>query len=377
MNLQNINPSSSPEVQINENFAALDWATVYGKNAVSTGGLTWGYFGGRWGGFPVASGTLTLADNATNYLVVLVTDGALSASTSSTNWDDTTNYRRAFKLTTAGGVVMAATVEDHRNGPLGLLTGPPGPTGATGATGATGPTGPTGPTGEAGATGATGAAGTNGASAYALAVTAGFSGDEAAWRASLVGATGATGATGAEGPTGPTGPTGATGTTGAQGAAGADGTGTGDVVGPSSAVDGRIALFDSTTGKLIKDGGVALAGLAGSNNIGYLDIPQNSQSANYTTVLADAGKHLLHPSADTTARTFTIDANATAAYPVGTAITFVNQDGGGVITIAITSDTMRLAGAGTTGSRSLAANGIATALKLASTEWIISGTGLT
>lgn len=105
-------------------------------------------------------------------------------------------------------------------------------------------------------------------------------------------------------------------------------------------------------------------------------IAQNSQSTAYTTVLTDGGKHLLHPSADTTARTFTIAANASVAYPIGTAITFVNQNGGGVITIAIASDTMRLAGAGTTGNRTLAANGIATALKLASTEWIISGTGL-
>lgn len=35
------------------------------------------------------------------------------------------------------------------------------------------------------------------------------------------------------------------------------GPGTGDVVGPSSAVDGNIACFDGTTGKLIKDCGVA------------------------------------------------------------------------------------------------------------------------
>ena len=48
----------------------------------------------------------------------------------------------------------------------------------------------------------------------------------------------------------------------------------------------------------------------------------------------------------------------------------------GEVTIAITSDTMRLAGVGTTGSRTLAANGIATAIKLTSTEWIISGSGL-
>lgn len=106
-------------------------------------------------------------------------------------------------------------------------------------------------------------------------------------------------------------------------------------------------------------------------------IPQNSQSAAYTLVLTDQGKHIFHPSADTTARIWTIPANSSVAFPIGTAITFVNQNAAGVITIAITSDTMRLAGAGTTGSRTLAANGIATALKVTSTEWIISGTGLT
>ena len=69
--------------------------------------------------------------------------------------------------------------------------------------------------------------------------------------------------------------------------------------------------------------------------------------------------------------------NASVAFVIGTTITFINQNAGGTITIAITSDTMRLAGAGTTGSRSLAANGIATAVKVTSTEWLISGTGLT
>lgn len=108
-----------------------------------------------------------------------------------------------------------------------------------------------------------------------------------------------------------------------------------------------------------------------------IGIPQNSQSAAYTLVLSDANKHILHPSADTTARVFTIPANSSVAFPIGTAVSFVNQNAAGVITIAITTDTMRLAGAGTTGSRTLAANGIATALKITSTEWIISGTGLT
>ena len=115
----------------------------------------------------------------------------------------------------------------------------------------------------------------------------------------------------------------------------------------------------------------------GTVGVGFLSIPQNSQSAAYTLVLSDAGKHILHPSADTTVRTFTIPANGSVAFPVGTAITFINQDSAGELTIAITTDTMRLAGDGTTGSRTLAANGIATCVKITSTEWIISGAGLT
>ena len=113
------------------------------------------------------------------------------------------------------------------------------------------------------------------------------------------------------------------------------------------------------------------------NNAGTKGIPLTSKSANSTFALGDAGGGFLHPSADTTARTYTIDANATVPFPLNTPLTIVNQNGAGVITIAITTDTMRLAGAGTTGSRTLAANGIATAVKLTSTEWIISGIGLT
>ena len=105
-----------------------------------------------------------------------------------------------------------------------------------------------------------------------------------------------------------------------------------------------------------------------------LPIAQLSKSTAYTTVLADAGRHILHPTADNNPRTFTIDSNANVVYPIGTAITFVNQIN--TVTIAITSDTMLLAGTASTGSRTLAAGGIATALKIATTYWIISGTGI-
>jgi len=114
----------------------------------------------------------------------------------------------------------------------------------------------------------------------------------------------------------------------------------------------------------------------GTNEVGFKNIPQNSQSAAYTLVLADAGKHIFHPSGDANARTYTIPANSSVAYPIGTALTFINMTSQ-VVTIAITTDTMYLSSAGTTGSRSLAQYGSATAIKMTSTTWLISGSGLT
>jgi hypothetical protein len=110
--------------------------------------------------------------------------------------------------------------------------------------------------------------------------------------------------------------------------------------------------------------------------LGYINAPINSQSAAYTTVAGDSGKIIFHPSTDANARTFTIDSNANVAYPTGTVLTFINMTSQ-VVTIAITTDTMYLAGAGSTGSRSLAQYGVATAVKMTSTTWLISGTGLT
>lgn len=116
--------------------------------------------------------------------------------------------------------------------------------------------------------------------------------------------------------------------------------------------------------------------LTDSTTLGYVNAPVNEQSAAYTAVAADTGKIIFHPSTDANARTFTIPANSSVAYATGTVLTFINMTSQ-VVTIAITTDTMYLAGSGTTGSRSLAQYGIATAVKMTSTTWIISGNGLT
>jgi hypothetical protein len=114
----------------------------------------------------------------------------------------------------------------------------------------------------------------------------------------------------------------------------------------------------------------------GTDAVGFRNIPISSKSAAYTTVLADSGKVIFHPSTDANARTFTIDSNANVPYPLGTAITFINMTSQ-VVTIAITTDTMYLSSTGLTGSRSLAQYGSATAIKMTSTTWLISGSGLT
>lgn len=114
----------------------------------------------------------------------------------------------------------------------------------------------------------------------------------------------------------------------------------------------------------------------GTDAVGFRNIPQNSQSANYTLVLTDSGKHIFHPVGDNNARTFTIPANSSVAYAIGTALTFINMAVANV-TIAITTDTLVLSSAGTTGSRTLATNGSATCIKITSTSWLISGSGLT
>jgi hypothetical protein len=120
-------------------------------------------------------------------------------------------------------------------------------------------------------------------------------------------------------------------------------------------------------------GTVANAAAASSaGSLGYVGMPQNSQSGAYTLVAGDAGKHIYYT---VTGQTATIPANGTVAYQIGTTITFITAPSVS-LSIAITTDTMRLANTATTGTRTLAANGIATAIKVTSTAWIISGNGL-
>jgi hypothetical protein len=116
----------------------------------------------------------------------------------------------------------------------------------------------------------------------------------------------------------------------------------------------------------------------GTDAVGYLNIPQNVQTGSYTLTLADSGDHIYRGSGS--AATWTIPAASSVAFPIGTAITFINLSATAV-SIAITTDTMYLSSAGTTGTRTLAQYGSATAIKISGLSssgiWLISGSGLT
>jgi hypothetical protein len=144
----------------------------------------------------------------------------------------------------------------------------------------------------------------------------------------------------------------------------------------------RIKDIGITSGKLASN--LTLAGTVtgnptagtvstGTSGFGYMGLPQNATTTGAYTVLAtDAGKHIY----STATRTITIPANTATAMPVGSTLVFI-AGSGATVTIAITTDTMYLAGPGTTGSRTLAAFGMSTAVKITATSWIISGNGLT
>ena len=107
-------------------------------------------------------------------------------------------------------------------------------------------------------------------------------------------------------------------------------------------------------------------------SVGYIGMPQNSKSANYELIIGDMGKHVYV----TANSTVTVPAYTSVDFPIGTTIAVVAGIGA-TVSIAITTDTMNLAGSGTTGTRTLAPFGMATLVKVAQSTWFISGLGLT
>jgi hypothetical protein len=117
------------------------------------------------------------------------------------------------------------------------------------------------------------------------------------------------------------------------------------------------------------------SGSIAATSIGFRGAPQNSVTANYGLLLSDNGKQIMVTTAAPVI--ITIPANSAAAFPIGATIVIYNNSLAVSQTIAITTDTLRQAGTTNTGSRTLANYGVATLLKVNTTEWVITGAGLT
>ncbi len=92
----------------------------------------------------------------------------------------------------------------------------------------------------------------------------------------------------------------------------------------------------------------------------------NTQDGDYTFLITDKGK-TIYKAAGGAGETYTIPANASVAYKVGTWIA-IDNDGGGDLTIAITTDTLEGTD-GATGSRTLGDDQKALIQKVTSTKW--------
>lgn len=125
--------------------------------------------------------------------------------------------------------------------------------------------------------------------------------------------------------------------------------------------------YNSATFPLVVSSTGVVTSSSLADAVGYKGVPQNSQTATYTLALADMGKHI-----SITTGGVVIPANASVAFPIGSAVTIFNNSGSNQ-TISITTDTLRQAGTANTGSRTLAQYGVATVLKVTSTVWVITG----
>lgn len=112
-NIDAINVSqASKEVTANAFFDAASQAATYGRRASASSGLTWGYYGGNVvkadaSMAQIANGTLTLAASATSYIVAAKATGAVSAATTTTNWDNTTDYWRLYSVVCGASTVTS------------------------------------------------------------------------------------------------------------------------------------------------------------------------------------------------------------------------------------------------------------------------------
>ena len=147
----------------------------------------------------------------------------------------------------------------------------------------------------------------------------------------------------------------------------------GDAVDTNTPGDGTVTTSkigdDQVTGAKLADNITISTTSTISDAAGNLrDVPQNAQTGAYVLVAGDAGKHI-----SITTGGVTVNASV---FSVGDAVSIYNNSGSDQTVTQGTSVTLRLAGDGTAGNKTLAGYGLCTVLCVASNEFVIAGTGL-
>ncbi len=147
------------------------------------------------------------------------------------------------------------------------------------------------------------------------------------------------------------------------------GTGSTTASGARSSLGAAASGTNTDITALDQDVTITATGTIASTSIGFRGMPLSGQTQGsiITLALSDAGKRV----ANTTGG-WTIPANASVAFPTDTVIVLHNNSTL-TQTVAITTDTLTLTGSTTTGTRTIAANGLATIVKVGTTSWLISG----
>ncbi len=111
----------------------------------------------------------------------------------------------------------------------------------------------------------------------------------------------------------------------------------------------------------------------GALAVAYRELPQSAKGAGFALDLTQGAGHVYYTGGAATA---TVPANGTVAFPIGTAITVVNNGTGALAIARAAGVVMKWAATNTDADRSLAVGGVAALLKVATDTWFISGAAL-
>lgn len=125
-------------------------------------------------------------------------------------------------------------------------------------------------------------------------------------------------------------------------------------------------ITDMGAGSTVKDSGGT------AQPVGYRDAPVRSFSSAHILALLDSASIVFISTGGVT-----VPATADVAFPVGTIINIINNSGSSQTITQASGVTLRQAGTGNTGNRTIGARGDVTVKKVATNEWYIGGVGLT